>query len=305
MRPSCYEAGPGRLPCVHAGISYPPIPIFEVGPLALSLHGVFAAVGFAAGAWLFYRGAQARGMDEEKISSVITWSLVGAILGTRFLTVPADLAQGLPLSSVFSLQGSFSILGGFAGGIAAGGWRAHRLGFSFLDLADLAAPSLALGTVVGRVGDLAIVEHLGRATDFFLGYTVRRGYDLAPQHDALECLDRAVCGTYHHTALYDLLGAAVLLWVLFRLRGAWKRRYQGQLFAFWLFWYGYQRFFIDFTRQGGVNADRMAGPLTWSQWSALGMGVLGMFLIYWLEGRSGQVEEAITVRPPEEAPTED
>ena len=30
-------------------ISYPPIPIFEVGPLNLSLHGVFAAVGFVVG----------------------------------------------------------------------------------------------------------------------------------------------------------------------------------------------------------------------------------------------------------------
>ena len=31
-------------------ITYPPIPITQVGPFALSLHGVFAAVGFYFGA---------------------------------------------------------------------------------------------------------------------------------------------------------------------------------------------------------------------------------------------------------------
>lgn len=275
---------------MSAAISYPPIPIVEVGPLALSLHGVFAAVGFAAGAWLFYRRATGQGFEPDRVSSVITWSLVGAILGARLLTTPAYLGQpGFGLAEAFSPAGSYSILGGFAGGIVAGGVRSRMLGLPFLGLADLAAPGLALGTVVGRIGDLAIVEHLGRETSFLLGYTVRAGYDLAPQHDALECVGRAVCGTYHHTALYDLLGAAVLLWVLLRLESGWKRRYHGQLLGFWLFWYGYQRFLIDFTRIGGVNADRMLGPLTWSQWSALGMGLAGMAAIYFLEGRGRRV----------------
>ena len=31
-------------------ITYPPIPITQIGPVALSLHGVFAAVGFYFGA---------------------------------------------------------------------------------------------------------------------------------------------------------------------------------------------------------------------------------------------------------------
>jgi len=33
-----------------AALSYRPIPIVELGPLSLSLHGVFAALGFLAGA---------------------------------------------------------------------------------------------------------------------------------------------------------------------------------------------------------------------------------------------------------------
>jgi hypothetical protein len=40
---------------VLAAISYPPIPIFELGPRTLSLHGPFAGLGFVAGAFLMLR----------------------------------------------------------------------------------------------------------------------------------------------------------------------------------------------------------------------------------------------------------
>jgi prolipoprotein diacylglyceryltransferase len=140
--------------------------------------------------------------------------------------------------------------------------------------------------VIGRIGDLAIVEHLGSQTDFFLGFTVKPGYDLSPQHDVLECtVSQAVngiCGTYHHTAFYDMIGAGVLLLVLLWLRKNWTTRHYGQLFAIWVIWYGVQRFFIDFTRLGaaeiGTVADSVMGPFTGSQWGALGGAAIGALL---------------------------
>jgi prolipoprotein diacylglyceryl transferase len=285
---------------ITASISYPPIPIFHLGPVALSLHGVFAALGFAAGAWLLLRIGRRNGHNPEGLSSVLTWALVGALLGARYLTVPAQLLDGAPLHHALSpLGGSFSILGGFVGGIAAGWWRSRQLGLSFVAIADMAAPALALGTVIGRLGDLAIVEHLGAPTEFVLGYTVRGGYDLAPGHNALECVPiDAVCGTYHHTALYDLLGAALLFVALI-----WVSRHAtrpGVPFAIWIAWYGIQRFAIDFTRIGN-DMDRMAGPLTWSQWVALGFGLGATVWLIWRvstdpEGSSKWRREAGTGR---------
>lgn len=266
-------------------ISYPPIPIFHLGPLALSLHGLFAAVGFMVGAWLLLRLGRRQGLDDEALSTALTWALVGALVGARYLTVPAQLLEGAPLHHALSpLGGSFSILGGFAGGIAAAWWRLHRLGIPFIPVADLAAPALALGTVIGRLGDLAIVEHLGSPTNFILGYTVRGGYNLAPGHNSLECLPVGeLCGTYHHTALYDLIGAALLFGVLWwMLRRHWR---PGVMFAVWAGWYGLQRFAIDFTRIGN-DMDRMAGPLTWSQWVGLSVGLAAIGWLAW-RNRSG------------------
>lgn len=280
-----------------AVISYPPIPIFDVGPLRLSLHGVFAGIGFMAGAYYGLRIYYARGFDANRFQSALTWALVGALLGARWLTLPAYWVEnGFDIREMINIGGNYSILGGFAGGIGVGLWRAYRLGLRTWPTLDVTAFGLALGTVVGRIGDLAIVEHLGGPTDFFLGYGIRPGYDVAPQHNRLECTVAEVgeyCGIYHHAALYDMIGAAVLLgflyWLCYRSRLA--LRY-GQLFAVWLAWYGFQRFLIDFTRLAlDINGDRTLGVLTWSQWSGLAAGIAGLAGLIWL-GRRNPVVNA-------------
>lgn len=274
---------------MFATISYPPIPIFELGPLRLSLHGLMAGVGFVAGAWLMLREAKRRGFDQEKITSVLTWGLVGSIIGARVFTIPAHLDEGF-IEAIQPLS-SFSIMGGFAGGILAGGWRMRKLGLNILAHMDLAAPGLALGTVVGRIGDLFIVEHLGARTNFFLGYLVKPGYNLAPQHGSLErlCESGVSCGPYHFSALYDLFGALVLLGVIYLVARNWSRIRYGVLFVMWMGWYGLQRFLIDFTRNtdfgndaAAGSADATLGPLTWNQWTGLTVGVIAVAAVIWM-----------------------
>lgn len=283
-----------------AAISYKPIPIFDLGPLSLSLHGLFAGLGFAAGAYLMIREAGRRGFDVDKLMSVLTWALVGSILGARLLTVPAHIGDpGYGLDDIVGFAGDFSILGGYAGGILVAWLRMRMLAASVPAYMDMAATGLAIGAVVGRIGDLAIIEHLGGPTSFFLGYELKPGYDVSPQHDRLEDLcERAVdafCGPYHHTGLYDMIGAAVLLGTLFLLQRLWVKRRYGQMFSFWMIWYGVQRFLIDFARLGAARdgvvapdgttveaiADSVMGPFTGSQWGALGTAAIGVLLVLW------------------------
>lgn len=281
-----------------AAISYPPIPIFELGPLRLSLHGLFAALGFLAGAWLAARRVEAAGGDVAGFQSVLNWALIGGLLGARYLTAPAALLEGAGLSALHPLAGNFSILGGFAGGIAAGLWRVRALGMPPRPTLDAAAPGLALGTVIGRIGDLAIVEHLGRPTRLPWGYGIKPGYDVAPQHDALECTvaqagPDGLCGVYQHVAAYDLIGAGILLGVLLILSRR-VRLHPGQLFGVWVAWYGLQRFALDTLRYG--NGDATIGPLTWNQLSGLVGGLTGLLLIWWWARRPLRVAEP--VEPP-------
>jgi phosphatidylglycerol:prolipoprotein diacylglycerol transferase len=271
---------------MFAPISYPPIPIFELGPLRLSLHGVMAGVGFIVGAGLMLREARRRGFDVDKITSVLTWALVGSIVGARAFTIPAHLDEGL--AAALDPFSTYSIMGGFAGGILVGWWRMRRLDLNVLAHMDMASFGLAIGTVVGRIGDLFIVEHLGAKTNFFLGYLVKPGYDLAPQHDGLERLCDSVgeCGPYHHAGLYDLLGAAVLLGVLFLIARNLPRIRYGVLFLTWMGWYGIQRLLIDFTRNTDLpGSDATLGPLTWNQWTGLTVGIVAAATVIWIVAR--------------------
>lgn len=288
-----------------ASISYPPIPIWDLGPVQLSLHGVFAALGFAVGAWLSTREMRRRGLDTEAYQAALTWGLFGALLGARYLTTPAALLEGTPLLTALNpIRGNFSIMGGFAGGILAGMIKMRRVGLPILPTLDASTFGLAIGTVVGRIGDLAIVEHLGRATSAPWGYGIKPGYDLAPQHDLLECtvnqaLASGLCpvpdlgpmagevgagapGIYHHVAAYDMVGAGVLLAVLYLV----SRRFQlppGRLFFGWVAWYGLQRFALDALRFG--SGDATVGPFTWNQVSGLVAGVAGAVLAWWVGRR--------------------
>ena len=273
-----------------AVISYPPIPVWDLGPFRFSLHGVFAAVGFVAGAWLATRELRKRGFDTLKYQSALTWGLVGSLIGARYFTSPAQLLAGASLvDALHPLRGSFSIMGGFAGGILAGGWKMRKVGLPVLPTLDMSSFGLALGTVVGRIGDLIIVEHLGKATTAAWGYGIRPGYDVAPVHDRLEC-EVAVradgfCGIFHHVALYDMIGAAVLIGVLYLLYRHIELRY-GQLFFAWVTWYGIQRFLLDSLRFG--SGDATVGALTWNQVSGFLAGMAGLLILWWL-GRNQPV----------------
>ena len=278
---------------MFAQISYPPIPITQVGPFSLSLHGLFAAFGVMGGFIYATSVMRKRGFNVEAYQSVLTWSLVGGIVGARWLTVPAQwAADGFDITQLFQL-GNFSIMGGFAGGASVAAWRMRMVGLKVWPTLDASAFGMAIGTIVGRIGDLAIVEHLGGPTDFFLGYGIKPGYDVAPQHNVLECVEAVghYCGVYHHTGLYDMFGAILLFGALYWIynRSNWQLHY-GQLFMVWLTWYGLQRFLIDFTRlaldEGG---DKTLGPLTWSQWSGLGAALAGVALFVWFRRRNLEV----------------
>ena len=270
-----------------AAIAYPPIPIWDIGPLKFSLHGLFAAVAFFVAFWWVARLVERRGFDPAGFQSLAVWALVGGLLGARLLTAPAALLDGAGWAALNPVAGNYSIMGGFLGGILVGVWRMRRQALPLLPYLDMASFGLALGTLVGRIGDLAIVEHLGRATSAAWGYEVRPGYDLAPQHNGLECTvaeagPDGICGVYHHVAWYDMMGAGILLVVLWAIYRRAPLRY-GQLFSLWVVWYGLQRFLLDSLRFG--MGDATFGALTWNQVSALGGAVLGVVLWWWFGKR--------------------
>jgi phosphatidylglycerol:prolipoprotein diacylglycerol transferase len=269
-------------------LSWKILPTFDIGPLSVSPHGLGIAVGFFIGAQLMVRRARRLGgPDEGDIWNMLFYSLLGAIVGARLAYVLGHFSEvtdgGDDLLGIFKVwEGGISLLGGITGGVLAGFpyVRVHRMGF--WRMADLVAPGLALGIAVGRIGDLIIGDHLGKRTDFLLGWRClgEVGEGAARSVDAYEqavaageppsigCFDVTV----HQTALYDFVSSWVLFGVLLWLGRRVQRR--GLLAVTFVIWYGAMRVITDFLR-----VDQRYFGLTGSQITALVLGLVCAYLL--------------------------
>ncbi|MGH2786983.1 MAG: prolipoprotein diacylglyceryl transferase [Actinomycetota bacterium] len=269
-------------------LSWTILPTFDIGPLSLSPHGLGIAVGFFIGAQFMVRRARRLGGPAEgDIWNMLFYCLLGAIAGARLAYVLGHFSEvtdgGDDLLGIFKVwEGGISLLGGITGGALAGlpYARVHRMGF--WRTADLVAPGLALGIAVGRIGDLIIGDHLGKRTDFFLGWRClgEAGEGAAQSADAyrqavaageppsIGCFDVTV----HQTALYDFVSSWVLFGVLLWLGRRVKRR--GLLAVTFVIWYGAMRVITDFLR-----VDKRYFGLTGSQITALVLGLVCAYLL--------------------------
>lgn len=245
---------------ILAAISYTPLVEIELGPIAVSPHGLGIAVGFLIGAQFMLPTSRRKGIPDDAVYPLFTRAAIGAIIGSRLAYVLNHIGDYLnPLDILRVWEGGISLIGGMLGAIALALPRMRAKGLSFWKVMDAAMPGLALGIVVGRIGDLVIADHLGTSTDFFLGYRCPpAGVDTGSP-----CLGEVV----HQTALYDQMLAAVLLVVLLRLRR--KPHFDGFITMVFGLGYGLARLTEDFLRE-----DVRRFGLTGSQWTALGFVVL-------------------------------
>src|SRR5262245_39428098 len=128
--------------------------LIQIGPFTLYSFGLMVVLGFVAAAWLAYRLAQGRGLPGDAFMDgafVILWA---SIVGARLLFVALNWQEysGHLRDLVAIWRGGMSFHGGLAAGILAGVLFMRRRRLPLLPMADAAAPAVALGYAVGRIG---------------------------------------------------------------------------------------------------------------------------------------------------------
>ena len=294
-----------------SSIGWPVLDRFRLGDLAVSPHGLFIAIGFMTGAVLLTKLAPRRGVTEEHIQSIIFWSLVGALIGSRLFYVLAHFSEFDNLGQMLAIwRGGISLLGGIAGAVLINVPRLRRYGYRFFQVADPAAVSLALGISIGRIGDLIIGDHLGKPTSWLLAWTYSGG-TLAPpfscqdevcqaalQAGHLERISREGATLFdakgailaqgvgvHQTAFYDMILAGLLFGLLWYLQK--RPRREGVLTLTFGLCYGCFRLVED-----SLRIDKRFGPFTGSQWTALTVAVLSAAILLWWRFHRLEPEDA-------------
>ena len=255
---------------------------FQLGPLTIHWYGVMIALAFLAGLWTATLRAPRVNIPAEKIADVTLWLMVGAILGARFVYVTTYWREEFasqPFTEIFMIQhGGLVYYGGLIGAAVAGisfiRWKKMPL----WKTADVFAPSIALGSVFGRVGCLLNGCCYGRPTDAPWAITFTN-----PQ--AHEFSGTPLNVPLHPTEIYDALlnfGLYLFLAWLFR-----RKKFDGQVFATYLLCYAVTRSIVEYFR-GDYSNLHYHFSLTPAQWIGVPIFVAGLALAAFLSKRAPQ-----------------
>jgi prolipoprotein diacylglyceryltransferase len=135
-----------------------PIKTSWTPPEGIPIYGFGAMlfVTFVVCTWVAGRRAQKEGIAKEHIQDLAIWIFVGGIVGARIVYM---IQYGIPFEQfLFIWQGGLVFYGSALGGLAGYGlayvFIIRKHGLSTWKMADIIAPTAALGLALGRVGCL-------------------------------------------------------------------------------------------------------------------------------------------------------
>ena len=249
--------------------------LFHLGSFPVHSYGVMTALAFVFGLWTATLRAKRVNVSGEMIADVTLWLMIGTILGARTVYVVTywkDQFAGQPLTEIFAIwHGGLVYYGGLIGATTAGiiylRWKRAPL----WKIADVIAPSIALGSVFGRIGCLLNGCCFGRACDAPWAISFPADNPLHPPTTPV-----------HPTEIYDaLLNFALYLFLagLFR-----RRKFDGQIFATYLICYAITRSFVEHFRGDYNDAHHHLG-LTPAQLVSVPIFLTGLALAVILSRR--------------------
>jgi len=251
--------------------------LLELGRLQIRSYGFMLAVSFLLGIWLAGRRAKRYGIDAQKILDLSVVIILAAVVGSRLLYVVFHLDQYRNPLDVFALwQGGATFYGGFLLATAASYWWIQRNGLSFLTVADVCAPAIALGLVFTRIGCLLSGCCYGKPTDGPLGLVFPPDSPAGSAAAALaQEMGRDTVALHPAQAYSSLKGLLIFLTLMLL---APKLTKPGSTFGLLLVLYGIGRFVVDFFRMYEDNARILLG-LTFNQVISIGLVGIGLYLL--------------------------
>jgi phosphatidylglycerol---prolipoprotein diacylglyceryl transferase len=247
--------------------------LVRLGPLTINWYGVMLALAFLAGIWTAGRRAPLTGIADEKIVDAGLWLILGSIIGARTFYVISywdtlmanPLFPRAPWTEVFMVQrGGLVYYGGLIGASLAGIAFARKRKLPLWKLADIFAPSIALGYALGRMGCLFRGCCYGRACDLPWAIHFPLEHETAGQ-------------PVHPTQIYDSLLSLGFYLALARLYR--RKRFDGQIFATYLMGYALLRSFVELFR-GDYSAAHLHGGLTPAHLVSIGIFAAGAVLFW-------------------------
>ncbi|AZH29596.1 prolipoprotein diacylglyceryl transferase [Paenibacillus sp. M-152] len=228
----------------------------SLGPFQIHWYGIIIGVGTLLGLMLVIREGKRFGISSNFFMDLLLIGLPSALVGARIYYVAFEWeSYKNNLAEIIMIwHGGIAIYGALIGAVLAGVIYTRRKAYNFWLIADICAPGLITGQMIGRWGNFVNQEaHGGPVTESFLENILHLPHFIITQ--------MYIDGQYYHpTFLYESFWSLIGLFLLIILR---RRPFlrSGELFMSYLIWYSLGRFYVE-----GVRTDSLsfAGP----QWLA-------------------------------------
>lgn len=262
-------------------IPSPTVSSVQVGPFTVHFYALCILVGIILATFITAQRMKARGMDAGLAVDIAIWAVPFGIVGGRLFHVLTHFndyfGPGQDWVSMFKLwEGGLAIYGALIFG-AIGAFigcqvdikplRIRSAGIRFLSFADALVPGILIAQAIGRWGNYFNNELFGAPTDLPWGLEI-------PQANPAYPLGLPDGLTFHPAFLYEslwsMLGVAVLVFLESKINLRW-----GRMFASYLMWYSFGRFFIESIR---LDPSDVYFGLRTNQWSAVFGFLLGLTL---------------------------
>jgi phosphatidylglycerol:prolipoprotein diacylglycerol transferase len=246
-------------------------PFIHIGRFSIGTFGIMLWLAAVAACWILQRNFRRWHIDADAIS-IVAVSTVAGVIGSKLwhvMETPRAL-MAHPADLLFDRAG-FAWYGGLVVGILALLWQARVYKLGSLQMLDLASPAAAIGYGVGRLGCLV-------SGDGDYGIPTKLPWGMSFPHGLVPTYQRV-----HPTPIYELLGAILITWILWRRGGPEKPKPIGQITGEYLILTGIARFLVEFIR---IN-PRILWGMTNAQLASLGAVVFGLGLILLARARAG------------------
>lgn len=212
-------------------------------------YGLLIGIGMLLAIIYGFRKMRPCGIDPDRATDSVISGIIGAIIGARLYYIIFN-TEGMKLTDFFKIRdGGLAIYGGLIGAILVGGIVTKLRGLRLSAMLDVTAPCFLIGQCIGRWGNFFNQEAFGANTDKPWGMlSWKTAAYISDHYDTLTDVDafKPIHPCFLYESLWCLLGF-VLLHLYFK-----HRKFDGEIFLMYTFWYGLGRFFIE-----GLRTDSL------------------------------------------------
>jgi phosphatidylglycerol:prolipoprotein diacylglycerol transferase len=251
--------------------------LFNIGSWPVYSYGVLLALAYLAGLQLAVIRARRAGLDGARVMDLGIYLIIAALVGAKLMLIAVDFNyfrnQPRELLSLVRAGGVF--YGGLLAAFGVALWLVRRYKLPVWTTADLIAPGIALGHIVGRFGCLLAGCCYGRPTSVAWAVTFTDPVAATNVGTPLQV-------PLHPTQLYDAGAEALILAILLftERRG---RPFPGRTFWMYMLLYAISRFVIEFYR--GDERGSILG-LSTSQFVSVILVPVSIFMLWRLRNRT-------------------